>query len=537
MPSFCKCTHLSPALSSNQPGGFRNRSQGRGFCKEKDNQVKATHKILGYDPIQKSFAAPKHVIKTNDPRLQKITVAKHGFLISEGFPVPEGIPLVGSSPSHQVAEDEGDLGLSEEGFGVFDQANPSEDPSSDLGNPNLSEAELLSIGTSSRAEIGVKRKPSTSLFDLLEGQPRKGVQGRSQSSAPTPPPQPQPVQTRSSPSRSQSQSLRPKLPAPPQSTLPPRLEPTDPKRKRSSKGKEPMDGGKSHSSREEDEAPRAQKQLKIGHQGQGKGVDAQSAPNAWLPVPMLHEELLMEDASMRSFRDSEGAYVTDALERTLLLSTNMHELKSMRMQEVFLSMKRDEAVRAKTEAEFAKTEAETSKDKAEEKAYDVRVVETHATLKAQIPSVCRLYYSQVWNEALKRAGVEASSDLWKAEKVYYPPAICETAFASSEAVSAPQETETTQPEAAQLVLTPDKPTKGGELHGATETPEGLNPEMPQEAAKSIVSAQVSDAKESALLVQPLQAIPLADVSEGLKANPARPPQEGDVSQDPKANPA
>ena len=145
--------------------------------------------------------------------------------------------------------------MPEEGFGIFDQADPSEDPSDDLGDPDLSEVELLSVGTSSRAEMGVKRKPPTSLFDLLEGQPGKGVQGRSQSNVPTPPPQPQPVQTRSFPSRSQSQSPRPKLPAPPQSTLPPRPKPSDPKRKRSSKGKEPMDGGKSHSSREEDEAP------------------------------------------------------------------------------------------------------------------------------------------------------------------------------------------------------------------------------------------------------------------------------------------
>ena len=50
--------------------------------------------------------------------------------------------------------------------------------------------------------------------------------------------------------------------------------------------------------------------------------------------------------------------------------------------------------------------------------------------------------------------------------------------------------------------------------------------MPQEAAKSIVSAQVSDAEEPALLVQPFQAIPFADISEGLKANPAQPPRKG-----------
>ena len=105
-------------------------------------------------------------------------------------------------------------------------------------------------------------------------------------------------------------------------------------------------------------------------------------------------------------------------------------------------------MRAKTEVEFAKTEAETFKDKVEEEAYDAGVAETQAILKAQIPSVCRLYCSQVWNEALKRARVEALSDLWKAKKVHYPPAICETTSTNSEAVSAPQEAKAAQPKAA-----------------------------------------------------------------------------------------
>ena len=61
--------------------------------------------------------------------------------------------------------------------------------------------------------------------------------------------------------------------------------------------------------------------------------------------------------------------------------------------------------------------------------------------------------------------------------------------------------------------------------------------MPQETAKSTVSAQISSAEELALLVQPLQAIPFADVSEGIEANPAQPSQEGDVSQGPETNPA
>ena len=119
------------------------------FVNEADNQVRAVHKILRYNPIQKSFAVPKHVIRANDPRLQKITVVEHGFLIPEGSSILEGILLADSSSSHQAAEAEGDLGLSEEEFGVFDQVSPSEDPSGDLGDPDLSEVDLLLVRTSS----------------------------------------------------------------------------------------------------------------------------------------------------------------------------------------------------------------------------------------------------------------------------------------------------------------------------------------------------------------------------------------------------
>ena len=90
------------------------------FVNEADNQVRAAHKILGYDTIQKSFPAPKHVIKANNPWLQQITVAEHGFVLPEGSPVLKGIPLAGPFSSHQAVEAEGDLGPSEEEFGVFD---------------------------------------------------------------------------------------------------------------------------------------------------------------------------------------------------------------------------------------------------------------------------------------------------------------------------------------------------------------------------------------------------------------------------------
>ena len=48
----------------------------------------------------------------------------------------------------------------------------------------------------------------------------------------------------------------------------------------------------------------------------------------------------MDNASLRDFQKGEGTYVADALERSLLLPVDMAELKNLRRQEVFLSMKR-----------------------------------------------------------------------------------------------------------------------------------------------------------------------------------------------------
>ena len=55
---------------------------------------------------------------------------------------------------------------------------------------------------------------------------------------------------------------------------------------------------------------------------------------------MFHRELLLETASIRDLGDDDGGYVADALGRTMLLPTNVEKLKNMRMQEVFLSVKR-----------------------------------------------------------------------------------------------------------------------------------------------------------------------------------------------------
>ena len=152
---------------------------------------------------------------------------------------------VGVEGEEQVIE----LGQSKDEFGVFDQFDLFEDPSGDLGDPSLTEANLR--GTTSQAEMGFKRKPYTSLLDLIEGWSGKNALGKSQPKLSPPPSKPQPAQTRSSSTLSQP------------SKLPLLVQPIDLKRKRSSKGKEPVDGGRSRSSLEEEEAQRASKQLRI----------------------------------------------------------------------------------------------------------------------------------------------------------------------------------------------------------------------------------------------------------------------------------
>ena len=46
---------------------------------------------------------------------------------------------------------------------------------------------------------------------------------------------------------------------------------------------------------------------------------------------MLSREPLMDNASLKDFRGGEGAYVADALERSLLLPVDMVEFGGLRM--------------------------------------------------------------------------------------------------------------------------------------------------------------------------------------------------------------
>ena len=83
----------------------------------------------------------------------------------------------------------------------------------------------------------------------------------------------------------------------------------------------------------------------------------------------------------------------------------------------------DQAEKAKVEAEEAKAKAEREKDEAEQHGYDIGVAETEDALRAEVPTICRAYCAQTWEEALNRAGIDASSELRKPENTFFPHAL------------------------------------------------------------------------------------------------------------------
>ena len=82
------------------------------------------------------------------------------------------------------------------------------------------------------------------------------------------------------------------------------------------------------------------------------------------------------------------------------------------------------------------------------------------------------YCSWVWNEALKQGGVDASSDMWKAERVFYPTTIRKDATLSSEVKDALEEVEAASPGAVLAITSPEVLANESGPSGAARTDEG-----------------------------------------------------------------
>ena len=103
-----------------------------------------------------------------------------------------------------------------------------------------------------------------------------------------------------------------------------------------------METGRSRPTHE-DEAQQAVKQQKVSQasqQGVERGGNQPLEPQAWPLALMLNGEPLRDDASLRDFNRGIGCHVASAMEGALLLPKDMAELRNIRMNEVFLNVKR-----------------------------------------------------------------------------------------------------------------------------------------------------------------------------------------------------
>ena len=136
-----------------------------------DSQFRAAYLILDYIPIPKSFQVPKCVIKARDPRLQRISVAAPGFLITnpilEGIltsnPILEGIPKVETSSSRSIIkekeneqEEEEEIVEVSDYFKIFNQPLSSDTSTGDLGQSSSSQSNHHRGSTPIPVDMGIQ---------------------------------------------------------------------------------------------------------------------------------------------------------------------------------------------------------------------------------------------------------------------------------------------------------------------------------------------------------------------------------------------
>ena len=144
----------------------------------------------------------------------------------------------------------------------------------------------------------------------------------------------------------------------------------------------------------------------------------------------VKKKLHAEKQTRKSAESALEGYQKQAEDQGNRLREANAELK--KAQEQVLALKkhseetqkvREQAEKSREEAEKVKTEAERAMNEAEQKGYAVGIAETEEALRAEVLVMCRIYCAKTWDEALNRAGVEASSELRRPENVFYPEAI------------------------------------------------------------------------------------------------------------------
>ena len=76
------------------------------------------------------------------------------------------------------------------------------------------------------------------------------------------------------------------------------------------------------------------------------------------------------------------------------------QIAALRQQLEEANRLKDLAEKARLQSEEDRTKAEKERDEAEQHGYDVSVAETEDAFRAEVPTVCRAYCTQTWEEAL-----------------------------------------------------------------------------------------------------------------------------------------
>ena len=147
--------------------------------------------------------------------------------------------------------------------------------------------------------------------------------------------------------------------------------------------------------------------------------------NADLKQKLKTEEQARQsaDAALKGTETQAESQRKLANEAKEQLAASKEQVAALKQQLKEANKLKDQAEKAKTQAEEDKIKAEKERDEAKQHRYDVGVAETEDALQAEVPTVCWTYCAQTWEEALNQAGIEASSEMRKPERIIFPPAL------------------------------------------------------------------------------------------------------------------
>ena len=94
---------------------------------------------------------------------------------------------------------------------------------------------------------------------------------------------------------------------------------------------------------------------------------------------------------------SQRKLINEAKEQ---LAASKEQVATLKQQLGEAKKLKDQAEKARMQAEEDKAKAEKERDEAEQHGYDVGLAETEDTLRAKVLAVCRVYCTQIWEEAL-----------------------------------------------------------------------------------------------------------------------------------------